>query len=393
MAADLGRRIFELIRVQKMKMKVQKALIKRVKKLATKISKHNNFFLQKRQRVMDKNHRMLPYLINERLEAKKNQPEFVVKDWVNDLDGDYGKTIDEWVFTQTCQKGSWLPKRQKWTSIKCRYLHHKNSYLKLGPFLEEQISVIPYSVVFHDILNDKEIKYLIDEAKPHLSRIRNFNHIGGATNSHDISSGRHRRVIHKTVQAWISEVEWPNITSVDDIVGENYLNMKHPILWQLNRKISLASQMITNRHGSATSMQVSNYGLGGLCEGHIDPSGIMEQDEEAIKSRQPNLFVHGDMVATFMAWLSETEAGGGTAYLSPGYEGVVMPKRGAAAFWYDLLSDGFREFQSAHGGCPVLKGTKWILNKWIHMYDNFRKFPCQLTRKKRFDAPNLTNYF
>ena len=97
---------------------------------------------------MDKNHRMLPYLINERLEAKKNQPEFVVKDWVNDLDGDYGKTIDEWVFTQTCQKGSWLPKRQKWTSIKCRYLHHKNSYLKLGPFLEEQISVIPYSVVF-----------------------------------------------------------------------------------------------------------------------------------------------------------------------------------------------------------------------------------------------------
>jgi hypothetical protein len=45
----------------------------------------------------------------------------------------------------------------------------------------------------------------------------------------------------------------------------------------------------------------------------------------------------GDMFGTFMAWLSDCEAGGGTAYLVPGFQGVQMPNKGAAAFWYDFF--------------------------------------------------------
>ena len=54
----------------------------------------------------------------------------------------------------------------------CRLLHHVNPYLKLGPFKEEQISVKPYSVIFKDIVNEKEMEYLKTTAMPQLSRNR-----------------------------------------------------------------------------------------------------------------------------------------------------------------------------------------------------------------------------
>ena len=43
-----------------------------------------------------------------------------------------------------------------------------------------------------------------------------------------------------------------------------------------------------------------------------------------------------------------------------------MPEKGAAAFWYDLDSQNHRDHTTQHGGCPVLKGSKWILNKWMY---------------------------
>ena len=50
-----------------------------------------------------------------------------------------------------------------------------------------------------------------------------------------------------------------------------------------------------------------------------------------------------------------------------------MPVKGAASFWYDLTSEGYRDTTTQHGGCPVLKGSKWILNKWMYSFDNYEK--------------------
>ena len=82
-----------------------------------------------------------------------------------------------------------------------------------------------------------------------------------------------------------------------------------------------------------------------------------------------------------------------TVYVYPKYEKLITPEKGAALFWYDLLSDGMRDLKSMHGGCPVLKGSKWILNKWLYMYDNFNKFPCRLQPKMRYNPPSRKNYF
>ena len=52
------------------------------------------------------------------------------------------------------------------------------------------------------------------------------------------------------------------------------------------------------------------------------------------------------------------------------------PVKGSVAFWMGSKSDNFIENESVHGGCPVLEGSKWILNKWIYSWDQWKKWPC-----------------
>ena len=70
-----------------------------------------------------------------------------------------------------------------------------------------------------------------------------------------------------------------------------------------------------------------------------------------------------------------------------------MPVKGAASFWYDLTSEGYRDATTQHGGCPVLKGSKWILNKWMYSFDNYEKFPCFLRERLPFAEPAISHYF
>lgn len=55
--------------------------------------------------------------------------------------------------------------------------------------------------------------------------------------------------------------------------------------------------------------------------------------------------------------MSDVIKGGGTAF--PFLNTVVWPKKGAAAFWYNLYESGDGDYRTKHAGCPVLAGTKW----------------------------------
>ena len=81
-----------------------------------------------------------------------------------------------------------------------------------------------------------------------------------------------------------------------------------------------------------------------------------------------------------MMYLSTVEAGGGTAFPLLGIKS--NSKAGDALFWNNLLSDGKTDFLSVHGGCPIVIGSKWVTNKWILHYDNFRTTPCHLREYK-----------
>lgn len=130
--------------------------------------------------------------------------------------------------------------------------------------------------------------------------------------------------------------------------------------------------------------QVTNYGLGGLCETHIDPHGYIEGKKT--EWHQKHLIASGDMIATVMGWLDDVRGGGCTAFDFPGYEQVIRPTRGAIAFWFNLDGKQHREARSSHGGCPVLMGSKWILNKWIMSFDQFANVPCRLDPKAPMDG-------
>ena len=80
--------------------------------------------------------------------------------------------------------------------------------------------------------------------------------------------------------------------------------------------------------------------------------------------------------------------GGATAFADPGNEMLIKPTKGSVAFWHSLDRKGFRQSKADHGGCPIMKGSKWILNRWLYYFDNFRDFSCGLHHKELFPMPN-----
>ena len=45
----------------------------------------------------------------------------------------------------------------------------------------------------------------------------------------------------------------------------------------------------------------------------------------------------------------------------------MKPRKGDAILFHSLnVSDGSLEDRSMHGACPVIKGEKWSMTKWIH---------------------------
>ena len=53
----------------------------------------------------------------------------------------------------------------------------------------------------------------------------------------------------------------------------------------------------------------------------------------------------------------------GTGFIYKGYEHVMKPVRGSAAFWIDLDDSHTEAKRSMHGGCPIFKGCKWFFKQ------------------------------
>ena len=189
----------------------------------------------------------------------------------------------------------------------------------------------------------------------------------------------------KTVQTWVHDVKYPKHPVHEARTGEdNDYYVVNPVMFKLTKKLQRVLRMDLTPFFSSVAYQVTNYGLGGLCEPHMDPHGYLE-GVELPPSRQ-DLVHSGDILGTFMGYLNDVESGGATTFLVPGKEVTVWPRKGSAAFWISLKKSGARDMKTTHGGCPVLRGSKWILNKWVYLFDQFKEYPCGLKSGDMFQG-------
>ncbi|XP_039888163.1 prolyl 4-hydroxylase subunit alpha-2 isoform X2 [Simochromis diagramma] len=222
----------------------------------------------------------------------------------------------------------------------CRYHDGKrNPRLLLKPVKEEDEWDSPHIVRYLDSLSDEEVEKIKELAKPRLAR----------ATVRDPKTG-----VLTTANYRVSKSAW--------LEGE-----EDPVIDRVNQRIEDITGLTVE---TAELLQVANYGVGGQYEPHFDFS----------RKDEPDAFKRlgtGNRVATYLNYMSDVEAGGATVF--PDFGAVIWPRKGTSVFWYNLFRSGEGDYRTRHAACPVLVGSKWVSNKWIHERGQEFRRPCGLT--------------
>ncbi|XP_071772435.2 prolyl 4-hydroxylase subunit alpha-2 isoform X1 [Centroberyx gerrardi] len=222
----------------------------------------------------------------------------------------------------------------------CRYHDgNRNPRLLLKPMKEEDEWDSPHIVRYLDALSHDEIEKIKELAKPRLAR----------ATVRDPKTG-----ILTTANYRVSKSAW--------LEGE-----EDPVIERVNQRIQDITGLTVE---TAELLQVANYGVGGQYEPHYDFS----------RKDEPDAFKRlgtGNRVATFLNYMTDVEAGGATVF--PDFGAAIWPRKGTAVFWYNLFKSGEGDYRTRHAACPVLVGSKWVSNKWIHERGQEFRRPCGLT--------------
>uniref|UniRef100_A0A6Q2XS97 procollagen-proline 4-dioxygenase n=1 Tax=Esox lucius TaxID=8010 RepID=A0A6Q2XS97_ESOLU len=215
----------------------------------------------------------------------------------------------------------------------CRYQDgHRNPRLLLQPIMEEDEWDSPHIVRYLNALSDEEIERIKELAKPRLAR----------ATVRDPKTG-----VLTTAHYRVSKSAW--------LEGE-----EDPVIERVNQRIEDITGLTTQ---TAELLQIANYGVGGQYEPHFDFSRVR------VTRIQDSLCCIRSM--------SDVEAGGATVF--PDFGAAIYPRKGTAVFWYNLFRSGEGDYRTRHAACPVLVGSKWVSNKWIHERGQEFRRPCGLT--------------
>ena len=183
--------------VAKTEKKVEEKILKDMEKMKKNLVLLNNqnLFLKKKTVVNEPEMKLLPYEVGPSLKKKKAQP-------------DYIKQLQHWDVTRFSREAHFRMACNGFTSRvetvphRCKLLHHRNPYLKLGPFKVEVASDAPVIMIFHDFFTEEEMIWLVEYSKPRLSRGRMVDPYNEAIDLGINKAKKVTRVIHKSVQCW-----------------------------------------------------------------------------------------------------------------------------------------------------------------------------------------------
>ncbi|CAD6993034.1 unnamed protein product [Ceratitis capitata] len=219
--------------------------------------------------------------------------------------------------------------------LRCGYLTETDPFLLLAPLKAEELNHHPLLVLYHDVLSDAEIEIM-----------------KGLSDN---------RIVRATVAGINGSV-------VSELRTSQFVFMPrtaHKLLEAIDVR---AEQMTDLNMEYSEDHQFQNYGIGGHYGQHYD---WFQSEDLLISSREM-----GNRIATVLFYLTDVEQGGGTAF--PFLKRLLMPKKGDAAFWYNLHADGVGDLRNLHGGCPIIVGSKWVLNRWIRENIQSDRRPCEL---------------
>eukprot|EP00038_Savillea_parva_P001199 m.102179 g.102179 ORF g.102179 m.102179 type:complete len:560 (+) comp10428_c0_seq1:35-1714(+) len=213
------------------------------------------------------------------------------------------------------------PRSQRFFKDTCKLVTRGKASLMLQPAKVEMITGgEPKVKLFREFLTEAERVHIMSVAKDRLQRSVASN--GSA---------------YVPTQFRISEVAW---------IEPNH----DPIIERVHRRIADATGLNLE---FAEQLQVSNYGIAGHYEPHMDWGKRSRDHPEGMR------------LATFMLYLADVELGGNTVFPNLGVS--VSPSQRDAIFWHNLHLDTFDGNKGTlHGGCPVYAGSKWVANKWVH---------------------------
>ncbi|XP_020811601.1 prolyl 4-hydroxylase subunit alpha-1 [Drosophila serrata] len=234
-------------------------------------------------------------------------------------------------------RGEVNPSPRQERSLRCRLSQGHHPFRLLAPLKLEEHSLDPYVVTFHDMLSPQKIAGLREMAVPRMRR-STVNPLPGGQNKK--SSFR------------VSKNAWLEYESHETMVG---------MLRDLREATGLDTTF-------CEQLQVANYGVGG----HYEPHWDFFRDPDHYPAEE------GNRIATAIFYLSEVEQGGATAF--PFLNFAVKPQLGNVLFWYNLHRSLDMDYRTKHAGCPVLKGSKWIGNVWIHEVTQTFARPCDVFR-------------
>jgi len=185
---------------------------------------------------------------------------------------------------------------------------------------------MPRIVLLGNVLSHEECDALVQFCEPRLLRSPVVDDHHGTQQLH----------VHRTSQgAMLQKAETALIARIEARLAE------------------IASWPIDHGEG----MQVLRYEAGNEYRAHFD------WFDPNLPGPRKHLEHGGQRLATFVIYLSDVEEGGGTSFPALGLE--VYPKKCGAVFFANTNHHGTPDRQTLHAGMPVVKGVKFVANKWL----------------------------